>query len=202
VGIRVGAEMIDKIIEMVNRKLEGRFANGGNSAQVTLDIIEKAGDGNYLEIGVLHGGSLCAVGLYKQALGHKGVCIGVDPFNGFYFSKTGKIADKSGVMVIEQTVLDNIKRFELTNIELIKAYSPDFTTDKTFNVAYIDGDHTKEGAFQDWNKVKDITTDFVIFHDYGAIPGVDKAVDAALSDPEWKLYSVDKMIAVLQRASV
>jgi len=195
----VDIKIIDEIIDQVYKNLDGRFANAGNSAHVLLDLIKKAGDGNYLEIGVLHGGSLCAVALYKKKLGHEGKCIGVDPFNGFYYDKTGKLTDKSGIPVIEDTVLNNIKKFDLNNIELIKASSPEFSTNNVFAVTYIDGDHSSEGVWKDWNKVKDITTDFVIFHDFGVIKGVTKAVELAISDSEWSLFSTTNLTAVLQK---
>lgn len=184
----------DLIIQRVYDEIEGRFANAGNAVRVLLDIVEMAGDGNYLEIGVLHGGSLCAVALWKKELDHKGVCVGVDPLTGFYHRATGKLEDKTGVLVNEHTVRKNIKNFGLDNLELIKAHSPDFETDKEFVVAYIDGNHTEQGVWADWMKVKEITTKFVVFHDYRAIEGVTKAVDRA----DWERYFIDDYIAVLR----
>ena len=199
-GAEMKDDLINKIIQQVYDNLTGRFANAGNNAKILLSVVEEAGDGHYLEIGVMHGGSLCAVALLKKHLGHTGVCVGVDPFDGFYFDRTGKINDpKSNIPVIEDTVLENIKIFQLNNIELIKAYSPEFKTDKLFRVAFIDGKHTERSVWDDWQKIKDITTDYVVFHDYGAIQGVTNAVNKAADDIEWDIYTVDKMTAVMRR---
>lgn len=199
-------KMIPEIIKKVKRDIKGRFANGGNVAAHLLELVRKAGDGNYLEIGVLHGGSLCAVALYKKELGHKGICIGVDPFDGYYggASNAGTLKDKkSDVEVTIQTAQENIKTFKLKNTKLIKAKSPDFDIfDLSFAVCYIDGNHGFDAVLADWHKVKDITSHFVIFHDYAVIPDVKRACDHILATTsQWTQYYKGNYIFILERVA-
>lgn len=190
---------IDTIISKVSSQINGRFANAGNNAKHLLEVVEKAGDGNYLEIGVLHGGSLCSVALLKKALGHKGICIGVDPFDGKYYSRIDK-EDRFGGLDTIQNVQGNLDNFGLDNVKLVQARSPEFVVDVGFNVAYIDGDHSFEGAWADWKKVAPITSHFVVIHDYGAIPGVTLACEKILDDPSWSLYLRAPYTFIVERA--
>jgi len=188
------------IIADVSNRIHGRFPNGGNCVNYLLEIVERAGDGNYLEIGVLHGGSFCSVGILKRLLGHKGKCVGVDPFNGFYFDETKKLIDRSGVPVSTNTVIKNLDNFDVKNFQLIKAKSPEFETTEKFVVAYIDGDHTKQGVLNDWNKVSPLVSRFIVFHDYRMIDGVTKACDEIASNSkDWSIYFKTNYVFILER---
>ena len=188
------------IIADVSSRIHGRFPNGGSCVNYLLEVVEAAGDGNYLEIGVLHGGSFCSVGLLKKQLGHEGFCVGVDPFNGFYFDETKKLVDRSGVPVSTETVLENLSTFDIKNFQLIKAKSPDFKTKEKFVVAYIDGDHTEAGVLKDWEKVSPLVSRFIVFHDYGMIPGVTKACDKiAKTSKDWSVYFKADFVFILER---
>ena len=196
-------DLIDEIIQQVTDNLNGRFANAGNNARHLLEAVSEAGDGNYLEIGVMHGGSLCSVALLKKALGHTGICIGVDPLDGYYAGRTGKEYDPhSGVPVNIETVQDNIARFELDNVALIPVRSQLYATNKRLAVTYIDGDHTQSAVYGDWIRFKDNTTHFMVFHDYMNIKGVTRACRRAELDPEWDLYLKRQYTFILRRLNV
>jgi hypothetical protein len=195
----MGVEMIDDIIRQVKDGLTGRYADAGNASSTLLKVVELAGDGNYLEFGVLHGGSLCAVALYKKALGHSGVCVGVDLFDGWYYERTNTLLDKSGVPVILDTVEANIRSFELKNVVLVKSKTQDFETKMKFAVAFIDAGHSFKGAWHDWLKVKEITTRFVVFHDYMLIEGVTKAGNQASRNSGWSIYEKRPGVLVLEK---
>jgi hypothetical protein len=198
-GICLGFGVIDDIIKRVKGGLIGRYPDAGGASKTLLKIIELAGDGNYLELGVLHGGSLCSVALYKKASGHTGVCVGIDLFDGYYFERTGKLLDKTGVPISLDTVKANIANFDLDNVDLIQSDTLDFETDLKFTVTYIDAGHSESECWQDWLKIKDITTCFVVFHDYLLIDGVTKACDRAENDPDWTVFEKRKGVFVLQR---
>jgi hypothetical protein len=198
-GVCVGTELIEKTIRQVKNNLVGRYADAGGASKILLKIIELAGDGNYLEFGVLHGGSLCAVALLKKALGHKGICIGVDLFDGWYFQSSGKLTDKTGVSVGINTVTKNINRFNINNAELVQSNTHDYQTDNKFVVTFVDAGHTEEGCWKDWLIVKDITTGYVVFHDYQLIEGVTAVCDKAALDKEWTAIEKGRGVFVLKR---
>jgi hypothetical protein len=195
----MGVEMIDDIIRRVKDDLIGRYADAGNASSTLLKVVELAGDGNYLELGVLHGGSLCAVALYKKALGHTGACVGVDLFDGWYFNRTGNLLDKSGVPVVIDAVEENIARFDINNVELVQANTHEYQPDRKFSVSFVDAEHSEKGCWQDWLIVKDITTRYIVFHDYLLIKGVTKACDRASKDPEWTVFEKKEGVFVLRR---
>ena len=191
-------DMNMEIISLVDKNLKGRFAR--SKVKRPLEIVELAGDGNYLEIGVLHGGSLCSVALLKKRLGHEGICIGVDPLDGYYRTHTGKKKDpRSGVPVTIETVNENLARFGLDNVEIIKAKSPNFEVEGNFIVSYIGGDHKEESVWADWLKVKDITTGFVVFHDYKMIEGVTRSCNRASLDNDWTIHRKREFVFALKR---
>ncbi len=199
VGIEMSESAIKNIIDQVKNNLLGRYADAGGASETLLKVVERAGDGNYLEFGVLHGGSLCAVALYKKAMQQYGVCVGVDLFDGWYLKKSGKKIDKSGVPVNLEVVKTNINKFGLENVKLVQSETLDYETDMRFVVAYIDAGHDENECYQDWLKVKDITSKFVVFHDYLLIDGVTKACNRAEKDPDWTVFEKRKGVFVLQR---
>lgn len=182
---------IDKIIKKVKSGMVGRIADDKNNVNYLLETVKEAGDGNYLEIGVLHGGSLCAVALLKKELKHAGRCYGVDPLDGYYTDymdvrKRGKLIDPVTKLPVDlETVNENIKRFRLDNVSLIVERSKGLRfNDLKFAVSYIDGDHWGDAPLEDWHTVKDATQKFVIF-DNSDNPDVRRACDAAKSDQDW-----------------
>jgi hypothetical protein len=193
--------MISKIVKRVRSSITGRHANAGNVFEHLAKAIEKAGDGNYLEIGVLNGGSISCVGLWKKHLKHSGVCVGVDPFDGYYKAQTGRHVDKkTGIPVTIELAQKNIDIFGLDNVQLIQAHSPSFDVgNMRFAVAFVDGDHSEAGAFSDWQRVKEITDKFVVFHDYGHLDGVTAACDRAAQDDGWRVYHKGDFVFILER---
>lgn len=196
--------MSDKseIVKLVKNNIVGRYANAGNVSDHIFDLVEQAGDGDYLEIGVLNGGSISAVALFKKSLGQTGMCYGVDPFDGYYFETKKLLIDKkSGVAVTLETAQGNVDKFGLDNVQLIRAKSPNFEFDKQVTVAYIDGDHSFDGVMADWQKVRGIATRFAIFHDYMAIDSVTQACDhIAAEERGWHVIRKDKFAFVLERS--
>jgi hypothetical protein len=189
------------IVVKVKSTIEGRYANAGDVFNHIAEVIEKSGDGNYLEIGVLNGGGVCAAGLLKNKLNHKGVVIGIDPFDGYYKAQTKKLIDKkTGLEVTQELAQRNVDKFHLDNVILIKASSPNFDVgNMRFAVSFIDGDHTEAGAFADWERVKEITDRFVVFHDYMQLDGVTKACNKAAKDKAWRVYKKEKFCFILER---
>ena len=75
-----------EIIKAVESKINGRVANKigdrrTNNLDILLECVERAGDGNYIEIGTLFGGSAISVALLKKWLSQEGLIFCVDPLN-------------------------------------------------------------------------------------------------------------------------
>ena len=201
------------VIRTVKRQMIGRMCDAHDNILNLLKIIELAGDGNYLEIGVLHGGSLCAVGLLKQKLNQAGMCIGIDPLDGYYSdyidaahpTQIGcEVDPRTRVPVTIETVQENIKRFDLLNrCQIIQAKSypfPDEARAHKYAVCYIDGDHWGEEPYQDFLSVKDLVTGFIVFDNHTPRnDGVMKACKLAEQDPDWKKFLEVEGIFILER---
>jgi hypothetical protein len=189
-------------IQSVKDNMLGFVNDQVDSLDTLLNVIELAGDGNYLEIGVLHGGSLCAVALKKKALGHTGICYGVDPLDGYYMQheKHRKSFEPfTHVPVTPEVVNENIKRFELDNVVIIQESSYPLSVDGYFSCVYIDGDHWGDGPMRDWQSVKDIA-DYVVFHDYDdKHPDIVRTCHEAEADPDWERYSLIGISFTLKR---
>ena len=192
----------ENIIKRIDAEMIGRLADDSQNLYPLLEVVALAGDGNYCEIGVLHGGSLCAVALLKKELGHLSTCYGIDPVDGYYPGKPfHKAVDPiSKVPVTLETVNRNIKHFELDNVEVIKALSHPFPIDKRFAVTYIDGDHWGQGPWLDWQSVREITRKFVVFDNCDQIhPDVITACKKAVKDDNWELHKQTGIAFILRR---
>lgn len=192
--------IIQEVIKNVKENMIGRWADAGKIS-ILLETVKDAGDKPYLELGVLHGGSLCAVSLLKRKLGHKSISIGVDLFNGFYFKDKGDILDKSGLPVNMSVAQKNLNLFGLSNVKLVQSNTNLYKPDLYFGVCFVDADHTEEGCWKDWLVAKDCS-DVVVFHDYGLLKGVTNSVYRAKEDKDWLLTTVDIGIAVLKKGHI
>lgn len=141
----------------------------------------------YLEIGVLFGGSLCA--LYDS--GFKGTAYGLDIYEGYYGNFNDKrIEEINNSEQHQKLVYDNVKKFG-GNPKLIKANtqnkdfeSLEFLSNlEELDVFLIDGDHSYEGAISDYRKlIKYLKKDGILLFDNYEMSGVKKAVNKVLED--------------------
>lgn len=201
--------MIGDVIERVKQDMTGRMCDEDDNVRILLETVMLAGNGNYLEIGVLHGGSLCAVALLKKELGQSGTCYGIDPLDGYYMNyvdvkKRGCEVDPiTKLPVTLETVQDNIERFGLDNIEVVRALShplPDVVKERKYAVCYIDGDHWGDNPWQDWMNLSPLATHFVVFDNYDNLhPDVIATCDEAAKDSKWELYKQTGITFILRR---
>jgi len=56
-----------------------------------------------------------------------------------------------------------------------------------------------DNLFVTFPDVEDITTRYIVFHDYLLIKGVTKACDRASKDPEWTVFEKKEGVFVLRR---
>jgi len=83
-----------------------------------------------------------------------------------------------------------------SHLEMIEGFSPDALApfrikgaERTFDLCYIDGDHSYEAVVNDINACKMLVKpgEFIGGHDYGGdCPGVALAVDELLGKPQWR----------------
>jgi hypothetical protein len=199
--------MIGDLLKDIHKRIYGRVADEYNNIQYLMETVRDAGDGNYLEIGVLFGGTMVAAALTKKAYDLGGKCVGVDPLDGFYRIKFKRNNDVDAVTkkpVSPESVRKNFKIFDVEDIcEIYQAYSyplPDEVASETFAVTFIDGDHWGDVPLKDWNSVKDITTKFVIFDNYDKKhPEVMQACHIAENDPSWERYFQQGITFIVKR---
>lgn len=200
-------------VKFVEQSIEGRIANRvgdrrTNGIEMLLRYVTFAGDGNYLEIGTLFGGSAISVALWKQKTNQQGFVFCIDPLDGYYkkYSPRRDMVDlQSGIPVTPETLFYNLEKFDVAErIFVMKAYSTEVMSlwGLKFSVAYIDGDHRDDVPLGDWLLVKNYVTDYVVFDNHSEThPAVMDACRIAADDPEWKEVYNDDITYVVKRVS-
>lgn len=105
---------------------------------------------DYLEVGVLYGGTLCS--LYNS--GFKGMAYGLYIFKGYYGDKRHTTSEHM------KKVMDNTEEYGgipfLYECNTQKVSTQQIAKDinnPQLDVLYVDGDHTYKGAISDYNKL-------------------------------------------------
>jgi hypothetical protein len=200
-------EAITQIVARVMTELpRGRGATWLAPACRMMELVAMAGDGDHLEIGILHGATVIMAALTKETFGLQGDVIGIDPMQGYYpagpanphgvynergdFLLTREIDDVSKTPVTEAIFWQNVSHFHVGHrVRLVKAFSypwPEPLQNAQFVSAYIDGDHYRDGPLHDWENVKDRTSKLVWFDDCNPnCPGVQRACVTAETAAGW-----------------
>jgi len=201
-----------EIIDYINENIDGRMCDEQDNCLYLASAIYEAGDGNYLEIGSLFGGTAIMASLIKRELGYSGDVYAIDPFDEYYKNTRNDDGGKIGAPV------DPITRKEVTigrakanaenlgaDVKFIKgkASAKTIPAGVRFNVVFIDGDHWNDAPWQDWLLVKDITDHVIVFDNCDREhPAVEKAVAQAWLDPEWSLvfkYDITAIMAKVKK---
>lgn len=182
----------------------GKAATWFSPALRMAQYIYKAGDGDHLEIGVMHGPTLIMAALVKKEFNLEGTVIGVDPLEGYYpagplnpkgvYNEAGKVLltkdDYYGTPINMEVLQKNIDYFNVSDkIEIVKKFSypwPQELENSRFVSAYIDGDHYRDGPTLDWNNVHLRTEKYVMLDDCNEhCPAVQRARVVAVNTPGW-----------------
>ena len=200
------------IANYIEKNIHGRAANcigdvRYNNLEVVMKYVDKAGQGDHVEIGTLHGASAIAAALIMNQRNRppydKVMCI--DPLNGYYASiapREDMLDLQSGVPVTSKVLYDNLWKFGVNPRVIVNSVSSRDAdlNDWTFSTAYIDGDHQGEAPWLDWLLVKDRTTEYVLFDNYDDIhPDVCSVCEKASKDPDWEFVEVSGITYVLKR---
>ncbi len=202
------------ITNLVKSDIIGRVANvmdniETNNVEVVMEYALRAGGGrggNHLEIGTLFGGSAIAVALAKKQYNQPGMVVCVDPLNGYYQDRIpnpSMIDGPSGVTVTPETLFDNIETFGVGDRVLVlrsKSEAIANLVDMKFTTAYIDGDHWGDAPLNDWSRVKDIVSRYVLFDNNDEThEGVILACAMAMTEPDWRCVYQEGISFVVER---
>jgi len=156
-----------------------------------------AGCQDYIEIGTLFGGSAVEAGQRVSGEVH---C--VDPLYG-YNGEQGRTDPECGLIPSPAIVRKNWQSAGLAQDRLFLHIQktpplPTSLAGRMFDVAYIDGDHSVEGAMSDWKLLRDRVRKFILFDDINNKPAVRHAVQVAAAERDWELVH-DQVLGVLKR---
>lgn len=187
-------------IQMKQTMPKGRTAGVAHDAGILAQLVLLGGNGDFVEIGTLFGGSAILAATAKKKFGLGGFVYCVDPLDGYY--GTGK--STAGGIPSPEIVMGNAKFFGVDDkIKIIKKSSipwPKELMDHKFSVAFIDGDHWGEAPWKDWLSVKNLTSKFIIFDNYdNQHPAVINGAKKATADPEWQVICVSGISYVLEK---
>lgn len=199
------ADKLDAIVWRAIHLPKGKAATWFAPARRMAELILEAGDGNHLEIGVMHGPTLIMAALIKEEYGLAGDVIGIDPLEGYYpagplnpkgvYNEAGTQlltkGDYQGVPVTWDVLKYNLMYFDVGHrVRIVKTFSwpwPKELENETFVSAYIDGDHYRDGPTLDWKMVYPRTTKLVWFDDCNEhCPAVQRARVVANETPGWR----------------
>jgi cephalosporin hydroxylase len=170
-----------KLVKYIDKNINGRICSKDYIHKL-YDIKEQLGDfcKTYLEIGVLHGGTMSLLMQSK----FKTKFIGIDNFN--YYGRN--VDDKCNIVLSLNHAKANIDSFNKNNYKY-RLIEGDSTKDKIYDsvkneniqLLLIDGDHTYKGVTNDFILYSPLVEKggMIFFDDYGhtAWPGVKEAVD-------------------------
>lgn len=177
---KYGRELNTYMKEIIgNKVVQDKHATG-----LLCQAIVNAGDGDYVEIGSLYGGSAITALLTKRVFNLKGNIYCVDPN--------------------PKEILENAKLFGLKDrITIFKRPSEEIIWgDMTFSCGFIDGDHREPNPLLDWYALKNRVTRYIIFDDYDkSETGVVYAVKDVLLDYEspWMPVHISDAIVIFER---
>jgi hypothetical protein len=186
--------------ERIEKQIVGRMVNSEEEACLLAKYTGLEGD--HLEIGCLWGGTAILAALSKIDNGVKGHIYTVDLMEGGWWD-TGDPELKLKPTL--ETVQQNLEQLGLENrVSIIVGNSSPLTIPEGVKpvTVYIDGDHSEKGCLTDWENVKKLMPDYVLFHDCTHKYGTNKVIDIILqSEPEWEPIEQAGSVIVFKRVS-
>jgi len=189
----------DEVFDLIEAEIEGRVATPRESSRVLIDHI-KDFEGDHLEIGALYGGTIILTAMMKP----HGKIFAIDPVDEHgYYGRDDQLIKGKRSRPNSEILRRNLAHFKVSNrvIHVNKFSHPFPIQDILFDTAYVDGDHTLEGAYQDFLSIRNIVRHVIVYDNFDdAHLGVLGAVnDAVRNFPEWKLARTEHNVGVLIR---
>lgn len=195
----------ENIKTTIARKITGRFTmSGSDGGAIAACVAECPGD--HIEIGVLYGGSLILAALAKKRAGQTGMIYGIDPF-GWAEGQTSE--DLQGNPYSEpsaELVIENAKLFGVEGmIKVFTQYHPPLPAmleNLNFDTALIDGDHSYDGAKDDWDNLKNRVRKYILMHDVTLKKYWQKHCGKVFREAQkegWKAIYLKSKMGILER---
>lgn len=198
-----------EIIQYIHENIDGRMCDEQNNCLFLASVIYEAGGGDYLEIGSLFGGTAIMASLILQDLGYAGEVYAIDPFDEYYKGTRNDNGIHVGAPIdpitrksvtLERAQANAEKMGAKVNFIKGKATVDTLPKERSFSVAFIDGDHWNQGPRNDWHLVKSHVDKFIVFDNCDANhPAVEAACREAWADPEWDLVFKQGITCVFKR---
>jgi len=189
----------DEAFDLVEAKIEGRIATPRESSRVLINHIKDL-KGAHLEIGVLYGGTVILTAMMKL----HGKIFAIDPVDEHgYYGRDDQLIKGKKSRPNSEILRQNLEYFEVNNRVIhVNEFSHPFPIqDIIFDTAFVDGDHTLEGAYQDFLSIKDIVRYIIVYDNVEDEQlGVGKAIHKIANEfDEWKLVELKDNIGVLAK---
>lgn len=160
--------------------------------------------GNHVEIGCLWGGTAILAALAKVDVDVEGHVYTIDFMTGGYWVHGDPCVELQ--IPTYEDVIRNIKVCGVADrVTVVKAKSNPWPLSKAIKPTsvLIDGGHSYEDCLADWQNVKALEPDIVLFHDYatGRHPGVQRVIDEVVfKDCAWQYTETANTMIVFKRA--
>ena len=197
---------IRDIVNDVKDNIYGRACYEQGNLVVLGEAVLSAGDGDYIEIGTLFGGSAIVAAMVKKAFGIRGDVYCIDPLNGYYIDggRDDNVDPVSAVPVTPEVLIRNFDTFAVTDrLKIIQKKSQPFPHEHLhtdiFSVGYIDGCHCGYTPFLDFYEMSKYVYGYILFDNYdNDHPDVIKAVEQLEILTNWKTALVDGVVCVVE----
>ena len=201
---------IRDIVNNVKDNIEGRACyEEGNLIELGKAVL-LGGDGHYLEIGTLFGGSALVAALVKKEFCLSGDIFCIDPLDGYYrkkFNSSHAKDDESGIEVSRERLERNFQRFGvLDKLHVFQQESdplPEGVDKERYSVAFIDGDHWGDAPLADFINIMDLVTRYIVFDNCDSKhPDVVSACEYAAGSKrdwyQWRKVAHNGIVFVLE----
>jgi hypothetical protein len=192
--LRHGYYFGKRINKELRKVLGKQLVQDSHATGLLCETVYKSGDGDYIEIGSLHGGSAITAALVKKEFYLEGniYCVEPNPRNILENAKLFGVEDRIKIIKMNSNELDGL--ITTTDSEYVSLGTGKFTC------GFIDGDHRPPYPANDWHKIRSSVSKYVLFDDYDKSElGVIQGVVQAMEDTSWQIVHLSNAIVIFER---